>query len=102
MPARLRRRLGWIPGTLRVGDAAIAFYPFAWNGVPTEWNRAAVRAVVDRPSRAALGSFVLGVPGALVIEGVGGSKLELAVSEPSRVAELLRTSLAPAPRHTTL
>lgn len=89
LPARLRHGLGWRPGTLRVTNDSVAFIPFGWDREPAMIQRGELREVAIKPSRAVLGSFVLGVPGAVCLQVAGNAPLEFAVAAPERLGGIL-------------
>jgi hypothetical protein len=84
-PARIRSARGWRAGTLVLTDRALAYYPREWDAEPWRAGRPEVRGLRVEPDRAALGSFLLGMPGRLLVRTADGREQALAVADPAEV-----------------
>jgi hypothetical protein len=84
-PARRRERCGWRPGTLVLTNRRFAFYDADWHNDPDAFDRGSLVSLRVEPSGATLGSFVLGVPGRLVVRESSGRETALAVADPDGV-----------------
>ena len=84
-PARRRAARGWRAGTLVLTDRALAYYPREWDAEPCRLPRTELRRLRLEPARAALGSFLLGVPERLLVRSADGREHAFAVADPAGV-----------------
>lgn len=88
-PARRADLHGWRAGTLVLTTSTLAYYPRDWDREPWSAARAELQDVRIEPSRAMLGSFLVGVPGRLCIQAKDGRELTLALANPEEIYQPL-------------
>src|SRR5262249_22093649 len=82
-PARVRVRHGWRPGTLVLTNSVLAFYAIDWDVEPWCLKIHDLKRVEVADRSAGYGSFVLDVPGRLVIVGPDARDAQFAVADPT-------------------
>jgi hypothetical protein len=84
-PARRRQQYGWRPGTLVLTDRRLAFYDANWHDEPDVFNRRTLVSLRCEPNTAPRGSFLLGIPGRLIVRDSEGRETSLAVADPAEI-----------------